>query len=134
TQGTRFLEEEQVAPDLERLLQEGTDWRILTTGIGRQAVGELADKLGRREDLLRLLQDVKIAARGYKTRKYLKELGIKDTVTDDDGSLRGLIRAFADFDLQGEKVALELYGEMPGELKQWLESVGAVYSEIMPYT
>jgi len=42
TQGTVFLDESQVAPDIHRLLNEGTAWLILTTGIGAQTLLDMA--------------------------------------------------------------------------------------------
>ena len=83
--------------------------------------------------MIELLKRVKVAARGYKTRQLLKGLGITPAVSDDDGTVRGLIRQFADISLSGERVALQLYGELPDALRSWLTDVGAAYTEIMPY-
>lgn len=133
TQGTVILDEEQVGPDLERLLSEGTDWLILTTGIGSRTMLEISDKLGMKEQLIDLLKRVNIAARGYKTRHFLKELGIAPTVSDDDGTVRGLIRQFENISLKGQRVTVQLYGEPSQKLRDWLSGEGAIFTEIMPY-
>lgn len=133
TQGTVILDDQQVAPDIERLLAEGVDWLILTTGIGSQTLYEMAERLGRKEQLLELMSRVKIAARGYKTRNFLKSIGLVPAVSDDDGSVRGLIRQFAGISLKGKKVAVQLYGEPSPSLERWLTEEGADYYQILPY-
>ena len=45
-QGTVFLADKQVEPDLRKFVQEGADWVIFTTGIGTETLLDLADKLG----------------------------------------------------------------------------------------
>lgn len=133
TQGTVLLDEQQVAPDLKRLLTEGADWLILTTGIGSQTLLERAEGLGLGEQLIEFMRQVKIAARGYKTRNFLKGLGIQPDVTDDDGSIRGLIRQFAGIPIRGKRFAVQLYGEPSPALQRWLTEEGAEYDKIMPY-
>lgn len=135
TQGTIILDESQVGPDIERLLTEGTDWLILTTGIGSQTLLDMADRLGERERLLEVMKQTKIAARGYKTKNFLKSIGITPIVSDDDGTVRGLIRKFEseNISLKGQRVALQLYGERSAKLENWLRAQEANYCEIMPY-
>lgn len=133
TQGTIILDEKQVEPDLQRLINEGTDWLILTTGIGSQTLLEMSEKLGLREQMIDLLHKVKIAARGYKTRQFLKSIGLKPDISDDDGTVRGLIKQFSGIGLGGQRVAVQLYGEKSDTLRKWLTGQGAVYTEIMPY-
>jgi len=135
TQGTIILDESQVGPDIERLLREGTDWLILTTGIGSQTLLDMADRMGYREQLLEVMKRTKIAARGYKTRNFLKSIGIAPSISDDDGTVRGLIQKFesANISLRGELVALQLYGERSAKFEKWLKDQEANYYEIMPY-
>lgn len=135
TQGTVILDDQQVEPDIDRLLTEGVDWLILTTGIGSQTLTDMAERLGRKEQLLELMKRVKIAARGYKTRNFLKSIGLVPAVTDDDGSVRGLIRQFASagVSLKDKKVAVQLYGEPSPTLEAWLTEEGADFYQILPY-
>lgn len=133
TQGTVFLDESQVAPDLDRLLTDGADWLILTTGIGAQALLDVAERLRRKEELLNVLRTIQIASRGYKTRNVLKQLGLVPTVQDDDGTIRGLLRGLEGYSLQGKRVALQLYGEIPYSLRDFLKKQGAETFEILPY-
>lgn len=135
TQGTVILDESQVGPDIERLLEEGTDWLILTTGIGTQTLLDMAERLGHRERLIDLMRKTRIAARGYKTRNVLRSIGLTPSISDEDGTVRGLIEKFesANLSLRGDRVALQLYGERSPRFEKWLKEQGADYFEIMPY-
>jgi uroporphyrinogen-III synthase len=116
-----------------RLCDEGCDWLILVTGMGTRALVTVADALGRKDDLLRRMNEAKIATRGYKTVKALKELGLKPHVEDDDGTTEGLRRGLEPHDFSGQRVAFKLHGERVPELTEWLESRGATVSEIPLY-
>lgn len=118
---------------LLKLCDEGCDWLILVTGMGTKAMVQAADNLGRKDDLLDLMQSAQIAARGYKTVKALKELGLEPRVQDDDGTTAGLRRQLEPFDFDGARVAFKLHGERVPELTQWLESRGASVLEIPLY-
>lgn len=133
TQGTVYLDESQVGPDIERLLAEGADWMILTTGVGSQAMLDVAERMGRKEELIALLGRVHIASRGYKTRNFLKGIGLSPEVQDEEGTIRDLLRRLGAYDLRGASVVLQLHGERPPSLIRWLEQAGARYHEILPY-
>ncbi|MDV2583707.1 uroporphyrinogen-III synthase, partial [Alkalibacillus haloalkaliphilus] len=81
---------------------------VLTTGIGTEKLLELAEGVGLKEDLLQLLEKTNIAARGYKTKNALKKHGLTPTISDDDGTTTGLIRAMEAIDFKGKKVAVQL--------------------------
>ena len=89
-QGTVFLADKQVEPDLQKFVQEGADWVIFTTGIGTETLVELAQKLGFAEQFLNIIRQANVASRGYKTLATLKNLGIKPVAVDSDGTTRGL--------------------------------------------
>lgn len=133
TQGTIFMNESQIEGELDKLFKAQADWLILTTGIGTKTLLDGAQKLGRERELLDLMQHTRVASRGYKTKAVLRELGIVPDVQDDDGTVRGLIRAFDGIDLQGKNIALQLYGEKSDKLTSWLKKAGAHAFEVMPY-
>jgi len=116
-----------------RLCDEGCDWLVLVTGMGTRAMIGAAETLGRKDDLLARMRAAKIAARGYKTVKALKELGLKPVVQDDDGTTEGLRRQLEPFDFSETRVAFKLHGERVPELTEWLESRGASVLEIPLY-
>ncbi len=116
-----------------RLCDEGCDWLILVTGMGTRAMVGVAESLGRKDDLLEQMQSAKLAVRGYKTVKALKELGLKPFVEDDDGTTEGLRRMLEPYDFAGQRVAFKLHGERVPGLTEWLESRGASVYEIPLY-
>lgn len=116
-----------------KLCDEGCDWLVLVTGMGTRAMVAVAETLGRKDELLTQMQKAKIAARGYKTVKALKELELKPIVQDDDGTTEGLRRRLEPYNLNKAKVAFKLHGERVPELTQWLESRGASVYEIPLY-
>ncbi|WP_282937173.1 uroporphyrinogen-III synthase [Paenibacillus sp. RC67] len=132
-QGTVALEQEKVEVQLKRLLQDGCDWIIFTTGVGAELLYQSAEKMGAAEAFVEFLQQKNIAARGYKTVKYLKTLGLTPRARDDDGTTDGIVRALQPYDLRGQRVALQLYGDHAPRLVKWLEAQGAEYYEILPY-
>lgn len=132
-QGTVFLADKQVEPGLCKLVQEGADWLILTTGIGTETLIDLAGKLGIQNEFLSLFDQAKIASRGYKTFSVLKRLGIQPEAVDDDGTNRGLIRALEKYDFTGKKVMVQLHGESAPSLIHFLENNGANVLQLLPY-
>ncbi|MDR0136666.1 uroporphyrinogen-III synthase [Metabacillus idriensis] len=132
-QGTVFLAEEQVEPDLRKFIQEGADWVIFTTGIGTETLLNLARKLGEEEAYLKKIQQAQIASRGYKTFAALKKLGLAPAAKDDDGTTRGLVRALENEDLNGKKVMVQLHGETAPALISFLEEKGASVLQVLPY-
>lgn len=132
-QGTVFLAEKEVEPELIKFVEEGADWVIFTTGIGTETLVNIADKLGVKETYLQQLDKANVAIRGYKTKNFLKKINIEPAVLDEDGSTRGLIRALEDVDFTGKKVLVQLHGETAPKLIEFLEGKGASVQTILPY-
>ncbi len=127
------LDDPETTAAVLKVCDEGCDWLVLVTGMGTRAMVKVAESLGRQHDLLRQMKQAKIAARGYKTVKALKELELKPVVQDDDGTTEGLRRQLEPYNFTGAKVAFKLHGERVPELTQWLESKGASVYEIPLY-
>lgn len=132
-QGTVFLDDSNVEQEIEHLLNGGFDWILLTTGVGTEILYNTAVKMGKGEEFLSMLSNMKIAARGYKTVNMLKKLGLTPIVRDDDGSTAGLVRNLESHELNNCKVALQLHGDPAPKLIEWLEEKRAQYKEILPY-
>lgn len=127
------LDDPETQAAVLRLCDEGCDWLLLVTGMGTRALVGVAEALGRKEDLLARMRSAKLAVRGYKTVKALKELGLKPLVEDDDGTTEGLRRQLEPYDFAGQRVAFKLHGERVPELTGWLEGRGASVFEIPLY-
>lgn len=128
------LDDPATLAGVEKLCAEGCDWLILLTGMGTRALVEVAQGLGKKDLLLKRMQEATIATRGYKTVKALKELGFTPAVQDDDGSTAGLRRRLEPFDFSQQTVTLKLHGEPVPELSAWLASRGAAVTELPLYS
>ncbi|KGA98713.1 uroporphyrinogen-III synthase [Alkalihalobacillus alcalophilus ATCC 27647 = CGMCC 1.3604] len=132
-QGTVFFAVDQLEKDLSAFIQQDVDWLILTTGIGTNALVEVAEKLGQKELFLQKMKKVKIAARGYKTIAALHKLGIKAEVVDDDGTTSGLISALRDTSFLNQNAWVQLHGLSSPTLIEFLENKGATVAQVLPY-
>ncbi|MEH7086941.1 uroporphyrinogen-III synthase [Neobacillus drentensis] len=132
-QGTVFLAEKEVGPDLKKLIQKGTDWAIFTTGIGTQTLLDIAEKQGMKQAFINMIQQSQIASRGYKTLSTLKKLGIMPLAVDEDGTTKSLIKSLDRFEFVGKRVMVQLHGEKAPALITFLEEKGADVSLILPY-
>lgn len=132
-QGTVFLEEKEVGPNLNKIVKEGTDWAIFTTGIGMETLLDIAEKLEIKQHFVNIIQQAKIASRGYKTLSTLKKLGIYPEAQDEDGTTRSLLRSLEKFDFSRKRVMVQLHGEKAPSLINFLEEKGADVTLILPY-
>ena len=132
-QGTVFLADQQVEPDLQKFVQEGADWVIFTTGIGTETLLDLSEKLGLKDQFFNIIHQAKVGSRGYKTLSTLKKLGIEPAAVDDDGTTRGLIESLKDYDFTGKKVMVQLHGESAPSLIKFFEERGASVLQLLPY-
>lgn len=132
-QGTVFKADEEINPELLRFVDKGSDWIIITTGIGFQTLVESAEKLGLKEAFIKQIKQSSVAVRGYKSIAALKKYDISSEAADDDGTTKGLIRQLESFDFLGKRVLIQLHGEKAPSLISFLESKGAVTTQILPY-
>ncbi|CCI71518.1 uroporphyrinogen-III synthase [Paenibacillus polymyxa M1] len=132
-QGTVFLDDIELRNAVVSWVKNPPDWYIFTTGMGLDALFDMAEDMGVAEQIIELLQSSNIAARGYKTVNGLKKRGFTPAVRDEDGSLIGLTRAFGPYDLKGKEVLLQLHGDPAPRLVEWLDKQGAVTRQVLPY-
>jgi uroporphyrinogen-III synthase len=132
-QGTVLLDDQVLRSGIVDWVKQPPDWSIFTTGMGLDALFDMAEEMGVADPLREHLQTGKIAARGYKTVNALKKRQLTPIVRDDDGSTEGLIRGLADHDLRGASVMLQLHGDPAPRLVTWLEEQGATCRQLLPY-
>ncbi|GAE28883.1 uroporphyrinogen-III synthetase [Halalkalibacter hemicellulosilyticusJCM 9152] len=132
-QGTVFQADGEVKPILKETIQNGFDWAIFTTGIGTQALINIAEELSLKEDFLTQLNKANVAARGYKTFAVLSKLGLKPDVKDEDGTVAGLIEQLKGISFAGKRVLVQLHGENVPSLIAFLQKGGATVIEVLPY-
>lgn len=132
-QGTVFLAEKEVEPSLRKLVTEGTDVVIFTTGIGLETIVDITEKIGIKEQFMKLIKKADVASRGYKTHSALKKIGIQPFAVDEDGTTEGLIAALNGYEFKGKKVAVQLHGDPTPRLIKFLEENEATVLQILPY-
>lgn len=132
-QGTVLLDDQALRSGIVDWVEHPPDWSIFTTGMGLDALFNMAQEMGVEDRLLERLQEENIAARGYKTVNALKKRGLTPIVRDDDGSTEGLIRGLAQHELRGASVLLQLHGDPAPRLVAWLEEQGASCRQLLPY-
>ncbi|SDG42599.1 uroporphyrinogen-III synthase [Fontibacillus panacisegetis] len=132
-QGTVILDDLDLRNGIISWVNSPPDWSIFTTGVGLEALFDLAEDMGVAGQLWDILRENNIAARGYKTANALKKRQLTIKVRDDDGSTEGLIRELSAYDLNNKTVMLQLYGDPNPRLVSWLEEQGATCKQILPY-
>ncbi|WP_342553166.1 uroporphyrinogen-III synthase [Paenibacillus sp. FSL R7-0652] len=132
-QGTVFLDDRSIRDGLVSWISNPPDWAVFTTGMGLDALFDMAEDMDVAGQFRNVLSESNVAARGYKTVNALRKLKLTPLVRDDDGSTDGLIREFGSHDLSGKKVMLQLHGETAPKLVHWLEEQGAVVRQVLPY-
>ncbi|MCD8502550.1 MAG: uroporphyrinogen-III synthase, partial [Bacillaceae bacterium] len=132
-QGTVFLAEKEVEPSLQKLVDEGIDMMIVTTGIGLETLLNISEKIGVKEKFVHLLQSIDVASRGYKSLNVLKSFAITPVAVDKDGTTRGLMNALQNYSFAGKKVAVQLHGDAAPQLIAFLEKRGACVIQLLPY-
>ncbi|WP_138752058.1 uroporphyrinogen-III synthase [Paenibacillus sinopodophylli] len=133
-QGLTMFEEEQLEEPLRTFAADGADWVILTTGMGSDSLVGAADKLSIGDAVRERLSEASIATRGYKTSAFMKRAGLKAIVSDDDGTMHGLMGNLDKFDFTGQRVWIQLHGEPAPELVRFLEEKGAAaVVSVLPY-
>ena len=131
------------APDPEpvlewsrRLAAGACDDLILLTGEGLRRILACID---RHEPTLRgkfitALGAMRKITRGPKPAKALRELGMKPELAAEQPTTAGVIVSLQRLELQGRRVAVQLYGTEPNRpLVDFLESAGAIVSTVAPY-
>ncbi|WEK54807.1 MAG: uroporphyrinogen-III synthase [Candidatus Cohnella colombiensis] len=132
-QGITYMDAKQLQVQIEELIRHRVDWLLLTTGIGTTALLDQADELGLKDQLLTVMKQTPIAARGYKTLNVLRKLEITPTIIAEDGTTEGLFKALSAYPLEGAKLALQLYGDPSPKLTERLRQSGAQCIELLPY-
>lgn len=132
-QGTVFLNDEQTRKDVQEIVQGKWDWMIFTTGMGLNTMLDLAEEMELKQPLLNMIHSTQTGARGYKTLAALKKIDAVPDAKDDDGTIQGLVTAFAPFNLQGKKIVVQLHGENAPSLVDYLKEQGAEVKLVLPY-
>lgn len=109
---------------------------ILLTGEGLRRLVSAAERAGGslRDDFVAALENVRTLTRGPKPGAALRKIGLKADVVAVEPTTEGVISTLRTEDLQGRRIAVQLYGTEPNlPLVNFLRESGAVVSSVSPY-
>lgn len=119
---------------LGRNIEQPSDDFVILTGEGLRRLLGFAEAAGRCEAFTLALSRMRTFARGPKPGQALKEIGLKPDVVAAAPTTDGVIETLDSLDMQGRRVAVQLYGEDPNrKLIDYLERRGARPDSVAPY-
>lgn len=128
-------------PDTEAVLQwlndfiaHTPDYLIILTGEGIRRLSGFAERAGILPQWQQALSQTYKLARGPKPNRALKELDLQAEQMGAEPTTEGIITTLDTMALEGKRVAVQLYGQVPNRrLQDYLLSRGIDYHTIAPY-
>ena len=121
---------------IDSFINEPCDDLILLTGEGLRRLLATAERAGGslREDFIARLGQVRKLTRGPKPGTALRKIGLKSDLVAVEPTTEGVIRRLSTENLQGRRVAVQLYGTEPNlPLIDFLREAGATVTSVAPY-
>lgn len=121
---------------MRTFIAQPPDDLVLLTGEGLRRLISAAERAGGslRDDFVAALENVRTLTRGPKPGAALRKIGLKADVVAVEPTTEGVISTLKSEDLQGRRVAVQLYGTEPNlPLMNFLRESGAVVSSVSPY-
>lgn len=118
------------------IIANEAQYLILLTGVGIEAMLEIADTQQLKEQLLQVMKDIPLLIRGPKPAAVLKRLGLQYAVkAPEPNTWRELLAAIdeASVALEGQTVAVQEYGVSNPELYEGLKQRGATVLPVPVY-
>lgn len=129
-------DQQPVVEWLTRFNTQPWDDFIVLTGEGLRRLLTAAERAGGsvREDFIARLGQVRTLTRGPKPGAALRSVGLKADLVAVAPTTEGVIRTLQDEDLQGRRIAVQLYGTDPNTLlMDFLQQAGAEVLPVAPY-
>ncbi len=119
---------------LHAFIKQPPDMLILLTGEGLRRLVKLAKKHDLLGGFIHALASVYKISRGPKPSQALRELGLEQDLDAAAPTTEGIIASLDDRQLDGCRVAVQLYGQEPNNrLIAYLQSRGALVISVAPY-
>lgn len=127
------LDDEQLIVETARLIASPPDIVVATTGIGFRAWVEAADARGMADDLLRVLGEARLVARGPKARGAIQAAGLEsDWVAESETAAEVQEYLLAE-NLRGARIAIQHHGKGGGGLDEAFADAGATVHSLVVY-
>jgi uroporphyrinogen-III synthase len=124
----------QLQGSIQRVLEAEPDMAIFLTGVGTTTVFEAARDMGREAALRATLARATVVVRGPKPTAVLRKLNVRiDISARPPNTSVEVLSSIEAIDLNGKRVAVQLYGEPNPHLTQALRARGADVVELAPY-
>jgi uroporphyrinogen-III synthase len=119
---------------LRDFISRPCEYFIVLTGEGLRRLVGFADRASCREAFINALSHTIKICRGPKPGRALNESGLKPDLLGSAPTTAGIIETLQSIELQGRRVAVQLYGEDPNLLlMNYLRKRGAVAVPVAPY-
>lgn len=134
-QGRQRLNEAISAQNITDFLGESFDWAIFTTGVGARTLTDCATTMGLHSLYVDKLNNTKLAVRGSKTMKWVKETKLAPIYVSEDGTMSNLLATLGqEFkDRSPQRIFLQAYDLDDHKLKKILEEEGHSVYLSRPY-
>jgi uroporphyrinogen-III synthase len=116
-----------------RCLEPPLDIVIATTGIGFRGWVEAADAWGIAEQLLKVVGQATVLARGPKARGAIRAAGLHEAWSPESESSSEVLEYLMAGDLEGKRIAVQLHGEPLPDMLEALRLAGAEVIEVPVY-
>ncbi|ABI57053.1 uroporphyrinogen-III synthase [Alkalilimnicola ehrlichii MLHE-1] len=119
---------------LRDFVADPPDLLILLTGEGLRRLLSRCEAIGLRDAFLNALSGTSVLCRGPKPARVLQELALTPDRMAVEATTEGVIRTLNGDELQGRRVAVQLYGTNPNQrLMDYLKKAGAHTTTVAPY-
>ncbi|HEX7027342.1 MAG TPA: uroporphyrinogen-III synthase [Gammaproteobacteria bacterium] len=119
---------------LQRVTERPFDDFIILTGEGLRRLNGFAQGVGKTDEFIRALGQMRKIVRGPKPGQALRELGLKPDLVAVEPTTDGVIAILGGQELKGRRVGVQLYGEDPNKkLIDYLRSRNADPDAVSPY-
>lgn len=127
------------SPEVQQLVHDicngQLDAVVFLTGVGTQALLEVAESLGRKDELIQSLDGLTVIARSPKPGRVLRRNKIHiDAMPPEPYTSQDLMSTIDAVELAGKKVAVQHYGGPNKYLVEGLQERGASVREVTLYT
>ena len=119
---------------IQRFIEKSPEIFIILTGEGLRRLLGLAEKNDLREALEKALSNTRLLCRGPKPERVLREIGLKASDKALEPTTDGVIQTLATMEIEGQAVAVQLYGEDPNrKLMEYLTGRQVFVDSVAPY-
>ncbi|GAA4516508.1 hypothetical protein GCM10023191_087570 [Actinoallomurus oryzae] len=130
--GDRPVDDDVIAVAIDRLVELRPLWFAASTGMGMRLLAAAAERTGRRDALVRALQNATVVARGQKAAGGLKRLGVTPVWVAPDERDFQVEAWLAEHVRTDEVVAVQVHGA-GGDPYGKLIQTGAIVEKLAPY-